>query len=99
LPIINKTKSPTKGANKVQDGRTSFGKLRMLQRGQITIGMKINQVLKPSPPSIVKIILNKERGGTLERMPSLDEPSPIITIHSKINVAYTPYNATDTLYM
>jgi len=47
----------------------------------------------------VKIILNKERGGTFERMPSLDEPSPIITIHFKIKVAYAPYNATDTLYM
>jgi hypothetical protein len=32
----------------------------------------------------VKSILNKERGGTLERMPNLDEPSTIITTHLKI---------------
>jgi hypothetical protein len=58
--------------------------------------MKRNQVLEPSPP-IVKNILNKERGGTLERMPSLDKPSPIITTHLKIKVVYAPYNATYTL--
>jgi hypothetical protein len=47
----------------------------------------------------VKSILNKERGGTLERMPSLDEPSPIISTHIKIKIVYVPYNAIDTLYM
>jgi hypothetical protein len=57
--------------------------------------MKRNQVLEPSPP-IVKNRLNKERGGTLERMLSLDKPSPIITTHLKIKVVYAPYNATDT---
>jgi len=70
----------------------------VLQRRQITRGMRRNQVLEPSPP-IVKNILNKEKGGTLERMPSLDEPSPIITTHLKIKVVYARYNATNTLYM
>jgi hypothetical protein len=51
------------------------------------------------PPPIVKNILNKERGGTLERMPSLDEPSPIITTHLQIKVVYARYNAINTLYM
>jgi len=46
----------------------------------------------------VKIILNKGKGGTLEIMPSLDEPSPIIT-HLKIKVVYACYNAIDTLCM
>jgi hypothetical protein len=51
LPIINKTKIPTKGEKKVQDGGTpSFGKLRIFQRGQIAKGMRRNQVLEPSPP-------------------------------------------------
>jgi hypothetical protein len=47
----------------------------------------------------VKIILNKGKGGTLEIMPNLDEPSPIITTHLKIKVVYACYNATDTLCM
>jgi hypothetical protein len=99
LPIINKTKIPTKGEKKVQDGRTpSFGKLRILQRGQITRGTKKNQVLEPSPP-IARSILNKEMGGTLKRMFSLDEPSFIIITNLKIKVVYACYNAIDTLYM
>jgi len=47
----------------------------------------------------VRSILNKERGGTLKRMASLDEPSPIITTHVKIKVVYIHYNAIDTFYM
>jgi hypothetical protein len=35
----------------------------------------------------------------IERIPSLDEPSPIITTHLKIKVVYVRYNATNTLYM
>jgi hypothetical protein len=46
----------------------------------------------------VRSILDKERGGTLKRMASLDEPSLIIT-HLKIKVFYIHYNATDTFYM
>jgi hypothetical protein len=47
----------------------------------------------------VKNILNKERGGTLEKMFRLDEPSLIITTHLKIKVVYVCYNATNTLCM
>jgi hypothetical protein len=47
----------------------------------------------------VKSIVNKERGGTFERIPSIDKPSPIITTHFKIKVVYVRYNATNILYM
>jgi hypothetical protein len=60
--------------------------------------MKRNQVFEPSPP-IARSILNKERGGTPKRMPSLDKPSPIIITHLKIKVVYACYNATNPLYM
>jgi len=60
--------------------------------------MRRNQVLEPSPPIAINI-LNKEQGGKLERMPNLDEPSPIITTHFKIKVVYVHYNATNTFYM
>jgi hypothetical protein len=46
----------------------------------------------------VKNILNKERGGTIEKMTSLDKPSPIITTHLKIKVVYARYNAINTIY-
>ncbi len=78
---------------------TSLGKLRILQRGLFARGMRRNQVLEAFPPPIVKSIINKERGGTFERIPSLDEPSPIITTHLKIKVIYVRYNVTNTLYM
>jgi len=61
--------------------------------------MKRLQVLEPSLLPIAKSILNKERQGTLEKMPSLNELSPIITTHFKIKVVYAQYNATDTLCM
>jgi hypothetical protein len=98
LPIINETKSPTKGAKKVQDARTQVLEAMNIPKMADRNMNENNQVLEPSPP-IVKNILNKERGRTLERMPSLDKPSPIITTHLKIKVVYAPYNATDTLYM
>jgi hypothetical protein len=43
--------------------------------------------------------IDKERGGTPKKMPSLNNPSPIITTHLKIKVVYIHYNAIDTLYM
>jgi hypothetical protein len=51
LQIINKTKNPTKGEKKVQDGRTpSLGKLGIFQRGQIARGMKKEiKYLNPPP--------------------------------------------------
>jgi hypothetical protein len=53
--------------------------------------MRRNRVLEPSPP-IARNILNKKRGGSLKRMPSLNEPSPIIITHLKIKVVYARYN-------
>jgi len=55
-------------------------------------------VFNPPPPIAISI-LNKERGGTPKRMPSLDKPSPIIITHLKIKVAYARYNAINTLCM
>ncbi len=76
----------------MQDGRTpSFGKLRILQRGQIARGTRRNQVLEPSPP-IARSKLNKERGGTPKRMPNVDKPSLIIITHLKIKVVYACLN-------
>jgi hypothetical protein len=60
--------------------------------------MKRNQVLEPSPPITISL-LNKESGGTLKRMPSLDKPSPIIITHLKIKVVYAHYNVIDTFCM
>ncbi len=74
------------------------GKRRIFEKGQIARGTRRNQVLEPSPP-IARSILDKERGRTPKRMPSLEELSLIITTHLKIKVVYTHYNATDTLYM
>jgi len=104
LPIINILKKPNKGRGKGMTWKdTSLGKLRIFQRGQFTRGTRRNQVLEASPPPphphIVKSIVNKERGGTLERIPSIDKPSPIITTHFKIKVVYVRYNATNILYM
>jgi len=73
-------------------------KLKIFQKGQIARGTRRNQVLEPSPP-IVRRILDKEKGGTLLKMPSLDNPLTIITTHLKIKVVYIHYNATDTFYM
>jgi hypothetical protein len=52
-------------------------KLRILQKGQITRGMRKKSNTSTFPPIVISI-LNKEKGGTPRRMPDLDEPSPII---------------------
>jgi hypothetical protein len=99
MSIINETNKPTKGDKKGTRWKdTTLGNLRILQKGQITRGTKKIQVLEPSRP-IERSTLDKERGGTYKRMPSLDEPSPIITTHFKIKVVYTCHNATDILCM
>jgi len=76
----------------------SLSKLIILQRGKIARGTRRNQVLESSP-LIARSILNKERGGTPKRMPSLYKLSHIIITHLKIKVVYARYNANDTLYM
>jgi len=62
-------------------------------------GNKKKSSTRSFPPPIVKSIVNKERGGTFERIPSIDKPSLIITTHFKIKVVYVRYNATNILYM
>jgi len=41
----------------------------------------------------------KERGGTFERMPSLEKPSPIPTTCLKIEITCTCCKVTNTLYL
>jgi len=48
------------------------------------------------PPPFTKNISNKERGELIERMFSLDEPSPTITTHFKIEIAYAYCNVINT---
>ncbi len=50
----------------------------------------------PEPPLVARSISNKERGGALERMPSLEEPSPTATTSLKIKIVYARCNAIDT---
>jgi hypothetical protein len=51
----------------------------------------------PKPPLVARSISNKERGGPLERTPTLKEPSPTATTLLKIEIACAHYNATDTI--
>jgi len=75
LPIINKPKHPKKGEHKEQKGRSQIQEdKRTTQEGE---PQKEHQL--PEPPPIARSISNKERGGPLERTPSLEEPSPIAT--------------------
>jgi hypothetical protein len=94
LPIINKTKHPTKGEKKLQDGRTQVLANKESSKEDEPLG-EWEQIKYPEP-LIVRYISDKERGGTSERTLSLEEPSPTIT-HLKIKIPYTRCNATDTL--
>jgi hypothetical protein len=53
----------------------------------------------PEPLLIVRSILNRERGGPLERIHSLEEPSLMATSCFKIEIACTRCNAINTLYL
>jgi hypothetical protein len=50
-------------------------------------------------PLVTSSISNMERGELLERMPSLEESSPNVILHLKIETACTCCNAIDTLYL
>ncbi len=94
MPIINKPKHPKKGEHKEQKGRLHIQEdKRTTQEGK---PRKVHQLLEPHP--IARSIPNKERGGPLERTPSLEEPSPIATCF-KTKVTYAHYNITNTLYL
>ncbi len=93
MPIIKKPKHPKKGEYKEQNGRTHVQEdKRTTQEGKPQGEW---QVFKPLP--IARSISNKERGGFLEKMPSLKEPSPTAIAHFKIKTTCACYNAIDTL--
>jgi hypothetical protein len=41
----------------------------------------------------------KERGSKLDKTPSLEKPSPTITIHLEMEMAFALRKAIDTLYL
>jgi hypothetical protein len=49
------------------------------------------------PPLVAWHISTKEKGGRLDKVLSLEGPSLIVTTHLEMEVAYTFYNAIDTL--
>jgi hypothetical protein len=67
MPIINKPKHPQKGENNEQNEST-----HVQEKPQ-----REHQV--PKLPPVARSILNRERGGPLERMPTLEEPSHVAT--------------------
>jgi hypothetical protein len=82
LPIINKPKHPKKGEHKEQKRRSQIQEdKRTTQEGK---PQKEHQLPEPLP--IARSISNKERGGPLERTPSLKEPSPIATTCFKAEI-------------
>jgi hypothetical protein len=84
LPIINKPKHPKKGEHKEEKGRSQIQEdKRTTQEGE---AQKEHQL--PEPPPIARGISNKERGGPLERTPSLKEPSPIATTCFKTEITH-----------
>ncbi len=94
MPIINKPKHPKKGEHKEQKGRSHIQEdKRTTQEGK---PQKEHQL--PEPPPITRSISNKERGGPLESMPSLEEPSPIATCF-KTKIVYAHCNVINTLYL
>jgi len=79
------------------EGHKSWQAKNIPKRADCKGNKKKSSTWRPPPP-IVKSILNKKRGGTIEKMFSLDKPSPIITIHLEIKVVYARYNAINTIY-
>jgi hypothetical protein len=64
------------------------------QGGQVR-GVRKNHLVDPI---IIRSMLEKERGGTLEKTPNLKEPSPVImACHIKIVAACTCCDVTNTL--
>jgi hypothetical protein len=79
LQIINKSKHPKKG----KDPRP-----RKQKNHQMKATTREHQV--PEPLLVTRSISNNERGGLLERMISLKEPSPITTTCFKHLSKYRP---------
>ncbi len=88
---------PNKGGEKDTSWKDpSLGKQRIPHERKIAIGTRTNQI----PKTQVMISMpNIQSGRTPKRMPSLEEPSPIIATHHKIQATYSPYNATSIFYL
>ncbi len=99
LPIINKTKQRTKGRKKYKmEGPQGLANKESFKKGGLQREWKkIKDPTLPLPPTITRNVLNNERGGTLERMFSPKEPSPIITTCLEIKATCAHYNATNIL--
>jgi hypothetical protein len=71
LPTINKSKHPKRG--EIEGIKTKDPcPRRTTKRGQTTRECQV-----PEPPPVAGSISNNKRRGPFERMPSLEEPSPI----------------------
>ncbi len=93
LSIINKPKHFKKGWYKEQNGRTQVQEdKRTISKGEPQRG---HQVLEPL--LVAKNISNKERGGPPKKTPGLEEPSPIVIAHCKVETVYARCNIIDTL--
>jgi hypothetical protein len=68
LPIINKSNHQKKGEYKEQNGRTHLQEdKRIAKRGQTNREHQVLELI------VVKSISNKERGGPLERTPTIED--------------------------
>jgi hypothetical protein len=63
-----------------------------------SVNHKVN-IKFSNPLPLVRSISNKERGEPPKRTPNLEEPSPIAITCLKIKIAFTCYNAINTLYL
>jgi hypothetical protein len=65
------------------------------QQGGQARGVRKSHIVDPN---IIRSMLKNQRGGTLEKTPSLEEPSPVImACHIKIVAACTCCYVTNTL--
>jgi hypothetical protein len=91
-----KHNAPKKGGEKVQDGTTQvLANEKSSKEGGLQ--GEWERIKYSEPPSVVRSILDKERGRTFERMLRLEEPSFTITTHFDIEIASTHCITANTL--
>jgi hypothetical protein len=95
FPNTNKTKHPKKGGEK----GTRWKDPNLGKKKGTTNNYKrnINKSSTQTHPPFTRSIIDKERGGTLERTFSLEEPS-FTTTCLKIEGSLSRCNTTNTLY-
>jgi len=93
LPTINKSKHPKRRGLQRTKRRDPCPR-RTTKTGQTTTEHRI-----PESPPVARSISNNKRVGPLERMPSLEEPSPTAIARLKIEIAWTHCNAIDTFFL